>query len=182
PRAHRATVDGVRAVGALPPRNLAHYDSCATLSRPSNRVGEGRAPDRTTPFGSRASHSTWITSAILHSLPRRAVQLFERPEELGQQKRLEPIASNSDDFLPSRVQRNARGASQPDAWPLDDGARRDVAVVIWRVDGNEAHLVEPAEVAVIVLLVLRLLFLLEPFARLVEDVGLHLLHARVLLR
>src|SRR5439155_21746252 len=118
------------------------------------------------------SVSPWLLSLL------RGAWFLERPEELRQQERLEAVAADRDDLLLLRVQRHARGAREPDAWPLDDRARRDVAVVVRTVDGNEAHLVQTARIAVVVIVVLRLEFC----TRLVEDVGFHLFHAGVLLR
>src|SRR5262249_17890628 len=82
-------------------------------------------------------------------------RLLEWLEELGQQERLEAVPADGDDLLLLRVQRHAGGAGQADAGALDDGARRDVAVVVGRVDGDEAHLIEASFIAVVVLVARR---------------------------
>src|SRR5262249_35047591 len=135
-----------------------------------------RHAPRTTVSSIRWREPLWLCGA----------RLLEGPEEFGQQERLEAVPADGDDLLLLRVERDARGAGQADAGPLDDRARRNVAVVVGRVDGDEAHLIETSLVAVVIVVArLRRARPRPPLVflpRLVEHVGFHLLHARVLLR
>src|SRR5947207_577592 len=91
----------------------------------------------------------------------RSPWLLERPEKLRQQERLEAVAADGDDLLLLRVQRDAGGAGEADAGSFDDRPRRDVAVIIRRIDGDESHLVQTPRVAVIVFVVFLFLLRLE---------------------
>src|SRR5205809_1560352 len=95
-------------------------------------------------------------------------------EKVRHEERLESVSANRDDLALFRVQRHTGGAGESNARTFEDRARRNVAVVVGAIHRDESHPIQASLVSLIVAFG-------EILAKLVEHVGLLLLHLRVLL-